>query len=118
MPCSRAYPSARAPSREPTATISKGAPSPRAPRTARELLDADVGEADVPDLPLVPQLGERADGLLERHLRVVAVQLVEVDAVDAESAQAPLARLAQVLRPAVACPRLVRAVRDPALRRK
>ena len=52
------------------------------------------------DLALLLELGELAELLLARHLRVDAVQLVEVDRVDPEAAQAQLALLAQVLGPA------------------
>ena len=47
------------------------------------------------------QLGHRPDGVLDRHLRVDPVLVVEVDAVGAEPAQAGLAALLDVLRPAV-----------------
>ena len=60
-----------------------------------------LGEADEPDLPLLDQLRERADGLLDRRLGVDAVLLVEVDGLDAEAAQARLTRLAHVLGAAV-----------------
>ena len=45
---------------------------------------------------------ERPDRLLDRHLGIVAVQLVEVDALELQPPQARLARLAEVLGPAVA----------------
>ena len=44
-----------------------------------------VGDADVADLARVDQLGERGDGLLERHRLVVEVRVVEVDVVGAEA---------------------------------
>ena len=52
-----------------------------------------LGEPDEPDLPLLDQLRERADGLLDRRRGVDAVLLVEVDGLDAEAAQARLTRL-------------------------
>src|SRR5512132_99152 len=45
----------------------------------------DVGEADVPDLPLLLELGERAEGFLERHQRIHRMELVEVDSLDAQA---------------------------------
>src|SRR5919106_816296 len=48
-----------------------------------DLLRGYVGEADVPDLPLRAKLGDRPNGLLERHVRVGPVQLVEIDAIEA-----------------------------------
>ena len=47
-----------------------------------------LGQADVADLALVLQRGQLADLVLERHLRVDAVELQEVDALDAEVAEA------------------------------
>ena len=48
------------------------------------------GGADVADLALVDQVGERAEGLVEVGVRLGAVHLVEVDPVGAEPAQAVL----------------------------
>src|SRR5688500_8024336 len=70
----------------------------------RELLQVDVREADVADLPLLPQTGELADRLLERNLRVGSVQLVEVDPLQPQAPQATLARLAEGLGAAVGRP--------------
>ena len=61
-----------------------------------QLLDVDLGQADVADLALLLQRGELADLILERELVVDAVQLEQVDALDAEAAQAQFALLAQV----------------------
>ena len=52
------------------------------------------------DLARVLHLLHRAELVLERHLRVDAVQLPEVDLLDAQAAQAHLDALAQVLRAA------------------
>ena len=52
-------------------------------------------------LPCCDQLGHRADGVLDRHLRVDPVLVVEVDHVDPQPAQAGLDPGADVLRPAV-----------------
>jgi hypothetical protein len=70
----------------------------------RELLDADVGDADVADLALALQFLQRPDRLLVRDLGIGGVQLVEVDAVDPQAFQRSLAGLAQVLGAPVAGP--------------
>ena len=67
-------------------------------------------------LPSSPQLVERADRLLDRHLGIVAVQLVEVDALELQPAQARVARAPQVLGPPVA-DAVLQPVAEPALRR-
>ena len=38
----------------------------------RMVSGADLGQADVPDMPGLDQLGDGADGLLDRHVRVDA----------------------------------------------
>ena len=73
-----------------------------------ELLDVDLGQADVADLALLLQRGQLADLVLGGELVVDAVQLEQVDALDAEAAQAHLALLAQIGRKAERRP-LVRA---------
>ena len=70
----------------------------------RELVDADVRDADVAHLALVPQLRSAPTRLLVRHVRVDRVELVEVDALDAQPAQALLARRASGARAGVAAP--------------
>ena len=50
-----------------------------------DLLDRDVGEANVPDLPLCPQLGKCAEGVLERNGWVDRMQLIEIDPIETES---------------------------------
>src|SRR4029453_4207719 len=50
-----------------------------------------VREADVADLPLLVEPGERADGFLDRHRRIYGMELVEVDSLDTQAAQAGLA---------------------------
>src|SRR4029077_18668082 len=67
---------------------------------ALELLDADLGEPDVPDLPTVTVRGDRAEALLEWGLGVDAVQVVEVDRVGAQAPQTLLDLRAQRLRAA------------------
>src|SRR4029079_12818888 len=49
-----------------------------------ELLDRDVGDADVADLALVLELLQGPDRLLVGNLPVGRMQLVEVDLVDAQ----------------------------------
>ena len=61
-----------------------------------QLVDAHLGEAHVPHLALGAQVGEDAELVLQREVRVDAVQLVEVDRLDAEAAQRHLSTLAQV----------------------
>ena len=56
------------------------------------------------DLAFLLEPRELADGFLERHVRVDAMQLVKIDALELQSPQAPLTRLAQMLRPTVRHP--------------
>src|SRR5437773_5129395 len=58
-------------------------------------------EADVKDLALGHQLGQRADGVLDRRVRVDSVLVVKVDAVGPEPLQGALERGADVCRAAV-----------------
>src|SRR5262249_60977315 len=44
-----------------------------------QLIDADVGEADVPDLALALQFAERAHRLVKRHLRIGRMKLIDID---------------------------------------
>ena len=60
-----------------------------------------LAQPDVADLALRDQLGHRADGLLDRHVRIDAMLVVEVDVVRAESAERPLDRAAHVVGGAV-----------------
>ena len=60
-----------------------------------------LAEPDVADLALLHQLGQRADGLLDRRVRVHAVLVVEVDVVGAQPLERALERLPDVLRRAV-----------------
>ena len=57
---------------------------------AADRLGAGLRQADVQHLALGHQLGERADGLLDRRVRVDAVLVVEVDAVGPEPLQRAL----------------------------
>ena len=85
-----------------------------------ECARSDLGEPDRARLAGVHQLGHRADAVLDRHPRIGAVQLVEVDVVHPETAQARVARGADVLRAAVhPAQRLVlRVAHDAALGRE
>jgi hypothetical protein len=64
-------------------------------------VDSDIRQPDVPDLALCLQIGERTHRLLERHRRVDAVELVQVDPLEPEPPEALLAGLAQVRGPAI-----------------
>src|SRR5215208_3711010 len=68
-----------------------------------------VGEADVPDLALLPELRQDPHGVLEGYLGIGRMQLVEVYALHLEPTQAALARLAQVLWATVGHPSTTRA---------
>ena len=63
-----------------------------------ELLEADVGDADLAHLALVLQLLQRPDRLLVGDVGIGCVQLVEVDPLEPQAAQRALAGRAQVLR--------------------
>ena len=60
-----------------------------------------LAEPEEPHFALVHEPGHRADGLLDRDLRVHAVLIVEVDGLHAEPAQARVARARHVLGAAV-----------------
>ena len=68
---------------------------------ALELVAEHVRDADLADLALVPQLGQRSDATPRSGRRVGHVELVQVDRVDAQAPQAALARFPQVLGSAV-----------------
>src|SRR5262245_27212053 len=61
----------------------------------------NLAQAEVTRLALFDQFRHRADSLLNRNLRVDAVQVVKVDGLHAESFETPLDRLAGVFGPAV-----------------
>src|SRR5919108_611415 len=65
--------------------------------------------------PLRAQARELPGRLLDRHLAVDRVQLVEVDAIEAEAAEARLARRTQVLGPPVSDPVSTIVADEPAL---
>ena len=66
-----------------------------------DLIDPDLREADMADLPALAVLADRFEAALERRVRVEAMEVVEVDAVRPEPAQALLDLRAEDLRPAV-----------------
>lgn len=73
-----------------------------------DLLRAPLGHPDVQDLALADEIVERAQGFLERRVRVVPVRLVEVEVVRAQSPERGVRGLHHVL---AGQPALVRA--DP-----
>jgi len=54
---------------------------------AADGVDPGLGQADVADLALGDQLGQRPDGVLDRRVRVDPVLVVQVDAVGAQPRQ-------------------------------
>ena len=62
---------------------------------------AGLGQTDVADLPFGDQLGQSADGFLDRGARVDPVLVVEVDVVGPEALEGTLDRDADALRAAV-----------------
>ena len=54
---------------------------------AAQRVGADLREPDVADVALLDELGDRPDGLLDRHVRVDAGRAVDVDVVGAQAAQ-------------------------------
>jgi hypothetical protein len=69
--------------------------------SAADRVDPGLRQSDVADLALAPQLGQSADGVLDRGIRVDPVLVVQVDVVDAESLQGALDRGTDVRRAAV-----------------
>ena len=70
--------------------------SPR-PSAARDPVSRPVGDADIARLALPHDGVEGLQRLVERGLRVVAVQLVEINVVGAEAAQRSVDRIEDVL---------------------
>ena len=56
-------------------------------RRATDRLGTDLRQPDVTDEACVDELGDRAHGLLDRHLGVQARGAIDVDVVDAETRQ-------------------------------
>ena len=89
-------------------------PHREVPLGLTDLRDRGVAEAEVLDLPLLLQLGERREALLERGLRVVSVQEEHEEPLHAEGREAPLHHSAQMIAAAVRDPAALRA-REPGL---
>src|SRR4029077_1971914 len=70
-----------------------------------KLADVHVGDADMTDLPLTLEIDERSYGVIERHARIRAMQLIEINPVNAETLEARLAGGAQMTWPSVWTPR-------------
>src|SRR5262249_55244776 len=87
---------------------------------ARQRFGPDFGETDPAHLAGAYEVGHRADRFLDRHARIDAVQVVEIDRIDAEPLQASVAGLANALRAPVdlAFLRIARIAHDAELRRE
>ena len=69
---------------------------------ARRIVFAPASERpDIADLSLIDQSRHRADRLLDRHVRIHAVQIKQIDRGNLQALQARLARALHVFRPAV-----------------
>src|SRR5580693_7949723 len=74
------------------------APAFSAASSRLELVQRDIGQADVGDQPLIAQPGEGCDLVLERRVRgPAAVQVVQADLLDSEPAGAHLRALPKVV---------------------
>ena len=73
---------------------------------AAHRLGGHFGEADPADLALAHQISERADGFLDRHREIAAVEIIEVDVVGLEQLQRGFERAPDRFRLAVNPPRL------------
>ena len=56
-------------------------------RGAADRLGADLGQADMADIAGLHQVGDGADRVLDRHVRIEPRRAVDVDMVDAEPLQ-------------------------------
>src|SRR3712207_1644938 len=72
--------------------------------------------SDVADLALVLEVLQRSERLLERHLRVGRMELIEVDPVDLKAPEAARAALLEPLRPGVRRPPSPAGAAETALR--
>src|SRR5262245_19977386 len=68
------------------------------------LRQINVGNANISDLPGAAQIGQRSKGVLERHLRVGAVELKQRDGLETQSLETVIATCAQMIRPAICRP--------------
>ena len=55
----------------------------------------DLRQADRPDLPLLHQIRQRPDAVLDRHVRVLAVQVIQIDHVGLQARQTVVAHAPQ-----------------------
>ena len=65
---------------------------------APDLLRIRLGQTEIADLPRLHQVGHCADRLLDRHSRVDAMEIVEIDHVDPQPLQALVSDFLRVLR--------------------
>ena len=77
------------------------APRSDARRRAPDRLGGGFGEADVAHIAGLHHVGDGADGVLDRHLRVDARRLIEIDIIGAEPAQRIAEKILDRLRPRV-----------------
>src|SRR3989442_1263601 len=71
---------------------------------ALELIDVEVGNADVADLAFALHVGERAERNLERYLRIDRMELIEIDALQPQALQAAFQILFEFFGSAVGVP--------------
>jgi len=71
------------------------------PVGAPDRLRSRFAQPEKTDLALLHQLGHGADGIFDRHRRIDAMLIVEIDHLDAEALEARLARTHDVFRTAV-----------------
>ena len=57
---------------------------------SRQLIDGDIREPDMANLPLLPHLRELTDGDFEGNPGIRAMELIQVDVVEAQAAQTAL----------------------------
>src|SRR5439155_25458530 len=83
-------------------------------------LRSRLAEAEEAHLAGLDELAHRANGFLDRGLRIDAVLVIEVDVVDAEPAERAIAGLLHVLGPPADRPlhRVLGVAHDPELRRE
>ena len=75
----------------------------------------DLRQADRPDLPLVHQIRQRPDAVRDRHVRILAVQVIQIDHVGLQARQAVIAHAPQCVRARVDRPPARLVAEHPAL---
>jgi len=75
----------------------------------------DFRKADCPDLPLLHQIRQRPDAVLDGHVPVLPMEVIEIDHVGLQALQAVAARAPQRLGTTVDHPRARLVPEDPAL---